>query len=97
MRSLKSLPREVRLICARRRRRRQLVANSSGEEGGEGPCSPIRGTIVDNVDTGRSEKAFASRVRKKNTSQFRSHLKSLDNYNRTLTGLWLTDANIIFI
>ena len=38
---------EVCLVCARKV---------------TGP-SPLRGTIVDNVDPGRSEQAFASRVR----------------------------------
>ena len=47
VRSLKELPVEVCLVCARKV---------------TGP-SPLRGTIVDNVDTGRSEQAFASRVR----------------------------------
>ena len=46
VRSLKNLPVRVQLVCARK---------------ATGP-SPIRGTIVDNVDTGRSEQAFASRV-----------------------------------
>ena len=44
---LRELPDQVCLVCARK---------SSGP-------SPLRGTIVDNVDTGKSEKAFASRVR----------------------------------
>lgn len=44
--SLKNLPAKVTLVCARK-------ANGN---------SPIRGTIVDNVDTGKSEQAFASRV-----------------------------------
>lgn len=48
VRSLKHLPARVQLVCARK---------------ATGP-SPLRGTIVDNVDTGRSEQAFASRVRK---------------------------------
>ena len=46
VRSLKELPVNVCLVCARKV---------------TGP-SPLRGTIVDNVDTGRSEQAFASRV-----------------------------------
>ena len=46
MTHLKNLPTVVQLICARK---------------STGP-SPLRGTIVDNVDTGRSEKAFNSRV-----------------------------------
>jgi hypothetical protein len=46
--SLKNLPVEVCLVCARK-------SESSGG-------SPIRGTIVDNVNMGKSEKAFASRV-----------------------------------
>ena len=48
VKSLKELPVEVCLVCARKV---------------TGP-SPLRGTIVDNVDPGRSEQAFASRVRK---------------------------------
>ncbi len=47
VRSLKELPVEVTLVCARKI---------------TGP-SPLRGTIVDNMDPGRSESAFASRVR----------------------------------
>ena len=47
VRTLKELPVEVCLVCARKV---------------TGP-SPLRGTIVDNVDPGRSEQAFASRVR----------------------------------
>ena len=47
VRSLKELPDNVCLVCARKV---------------TGP-SPLRGTIVDNVDTGKSEQAFASRVR----------------------------------
>ena len=47
VRSLKELPVNVCLVCVRKV---------------TGP-SPLRGTIVDNVDTGRSEQAFASRVR----------------------------------
>ncbi len=45
--SLKNLPLEVWLVCARK--------STPG-------TSPIRGTIVNNVDTGKSEAAFASRV-----------------------------------
>ena len=55
VKSLKELPVEVCLVCARKV---------------TGP-SPLRGTIVDNVDPGRSEQAFASRVRKY-FSSFRS-------------------------
>ena len=47
VRILKELPIDVCLVCARK---------STGNP------SPLRGTIVDNVDTGKSEKAFASRV-----------------------------------
>ena len=46
VRILKELPARVCLVCARK------ITGSS----------PMRGTIVDNVDTGKSEKAFASRV-----------------------------------
>lgn len=49
VRILKELPMEVCLVCARK---------------ATGP-SPVRGTIVDNVDTGRSEQAFSSRVSNK--------------------------------
>ena len=48
VRTLKELPVNVCLVCARKV---------------TGP-SPLRGTIVDNVDPGRSEQAFASRVSK---------------------------------
>ena len=47
VRTLKELPVDVCIVCARKV---------------TGP-SPLRGTIVDNVDPGRSEQAFASRVR----------------------------------
>lgn len=47
--SLKNLPVKVTLVCGRKC---------------NGP-SPIRGTIVDNVDPSHSEKAFESRVRGK--------------------------------
>lgn len=47
VKSLKELPVNVCLVCARKV---------------TGP-SPLRGTIVDNVDPGHSEQAFASRVR----------------------------------
>ena len=43
---LKELPLDVCIVCGRRI---------------SGP-SPLRGTIVNNVDPGRSEQAFASRV-----------------------------------
>ena len=46
MKCLKELPLEVCIVCARRT---------------SGP-SPLRGTIVNNVDPGRSKQAFASRV-----------------------------------
>ncbi len=46
VRSLRELPEEVCIVCARK---------------ATGP-SPLRGTIVDNVDPGRSKLAFASRV-----------------------------------
>ena len=46
VRSLRELPEEVCIVCARK---------------ASGP-SPLRGTIVDNVDTGKSQQAFASRV-----------------------------------
>ena len=53
VRILRELPNEVCLVCARKP---------------TGP-SPLRGTIVNNVDTGKSEKAFASRVSFKSTIQ----------------------------
>ena len=49
--SLKNLPLEVCLVCARR-----VTPKTSTED------MALRGTIVDNMDVGRTEKAFASRV-----------------------------------
>ena len=49
--SLRNLPLEVCLVCARR-----VTPKTSTED------MALRGTIVDNMDVGRTEKAFASRV-----------------------------------
>ena len=49
--SLKNLPLEVCLVCARR-----VTPKTSTED------MSLRGTIVDNMAVGRTEKAFASRV-----------------------------------
>ena len=49
--SLRNLPLEVCLVCARR-----VTPKTSTED------MSLRGTIVDNMDVGRTEKAFASRV-----------------------------------
>ena len=49
--SLRNLPLEVCLVCARR-----VTPKTSTED------MSLRGTIVDNMHVGRTERAFASRV-----------------------------------
>ena len=61
--SLRNLPLDVCLVCARR-----ITPKTSTED------IALRGTIVDNMDVGRTEKAFASRVSEAGAASFRLRL-----------------------
>ena len=61
--SLRNLPLDVCLVCARR-----ITPKTSTED------ISLRGTIVDNMAVGRTEKAFASRVSEAGAQSFRLQL-----------------------